>query len=86
YVSYTINVSNNSGSTAYDVQLKDALPRGFDYVVGSARVTPTTTINVNQPQTTEFKAEGKYQVLNLGNLEAGATREVTYRVLIGASA
>ena len=86
YVSYTINVSNNSGSTAYDVQLKDALPRGFDYVAGSARVTPTTTINVNQPQTTEFKAEGKYQVLNLGNLEAGATREVTYRVLIGASA
>ncbi len=86
YVSYTINVENNSDFTAYDVQLKDALPRGFDYVAGSARVTPTTTINVNQPQTTEFKAEGKYQVLNLGNLEARETREITYRVLIGASA
>lgn len=86
YVNYTISVTNNGNATAYDVQLKDALPRGFDYVKGSARVTPTTTININQPQTTEFKAEGKYQVLNLGDLAVNETREITYRVLIGASA
>jgi len=86
YVNYTINVSNNGNTTAYDVQLKDALPRGFDYVEGSARVTPTTTIYINQPQTTEFKAQGKYQVLNLGNLAANETKKITYRVLVGASA
>ena len=86
YVSYTINVSNNSGSTAYDVQLKDALPRGFDYIKGSVRVTPAATVDINQPQTTEFKTDGKYQVLNLGNMTAGQTKNITYRVLIGASA
>ena len=86
YVSYTINVSNNSGSTAYDVQLKDALPRGFDYIKGSVRVTPAATVDINQPQTTEFKIDGKYQVLNLGNMTAGQTKNITYRVLIGASA
>ncbi len=88
YVSYTINVSNNSGSTAYDVQLKDVLPRGFDYVEGSVRVISNTTVDINQTQTTEFKTDGKYQVLSLGNIETGKenAKEITYRVLIGSSA
>ncbi|MGY8863685.1 MAG: hypothetical protein ACKVJ2_13790, partial [Pseudomonadales bacterium] len=66
YVSYTIDITNNGKSTAYDVQLKDALPRGFDYVENSVRVSPMTDIDINQAQTTEFKADGKYQVLSLG--------------------
>lgn len=89
YVSYTINVSNNGNTTAYNVQLKDALPRGFDIVKGSARVDKVitdTTLDINQPQTTEFKTEGKYQVLSLGNLAKGETKTITYRVLVGASA
>lgn len=86
YVNYTINIRNNGNSTAYNVDLKDALPRGFDYVKGSVRVSPETTIDIDQPQTTEFKAEGKYQVLNLGNLAKGETKTITYRVLIGSSA
>lgn len=85
YVSYTINITNNGNATAYDVQLKDALPRGFDYVENSVRVSPTTDIDINQAQTTEFKADGKYQVLNLGNMENGESKKITYRVLIGAS-
>ncbi|MGB2082230.1 MAG: SdrD B-like domain-containing protein, partial [Psychrobacter sp.] len=85
YVSYTIDITNNGKSTAYDVQLKDALPRGFDYVENSVRVSPTTDIDINQAQTTEFKADGKYQVLNLGNMAVGESKKVTYRVLIGAS-
>ncbi|MGB6927004.1 SdrD B-like domain-containing protein [Psychrobacter sp.] len=85
YVSYTINITNSGNSTAYDVQLKDALPRGFAYVDGSVRVNQTTDINIDQAQTTEFKADGKYQVLNLGNMANGESRKITYRVLIGAS-
>ena len=85
YVNYTIQVTNNGKATAYDVELKDALPRGFDYVKASARVTRTTTIDINQAQTTEFKADGKYQVLSLGNLAANETKKITYRVLVGAS-
>jgi len=91
YVSYTINVTNNGNTTAYDVALKDALPRGFAYIEGSARITQgagdaDTDLDINQAQTTEFKAEGKYQVLNLGTLAVGETKNVTYRVLVGASA
>ena len=85
YVSYTINVTNNGNATAYDVQLKDALPRGFAYVKDSVRVNQTADINIDQAQTTEFKADGKYQVLNLGNMVNGESRKITYRVLIGAS-
>ena len=85
YVSYTINITNSGNSTAYDVQLKDALPRGFAYVDGSVRVNQTADINIDQAQTTEFKADGKYQVLNLGNMANGESKKITYRVLIGAS-
>ena len=85
YVNYTINVTNNGSATAYDVQLKDALPRGFEYVQGSVRYTDDGAV-INSSQTKEFQAEGKYQVLRLGDLAQGATKEITYRVLIGASA
>ncbi|WP_040642600.1 SdrD B-like domain-containing protein [Psychrobacter aquaticus] len=85
YVSYTINVTNSGNSTAYDVQLKDTLPRGFDYVDGSVRVNQTADIDINKVQTTEFKTDGKYQVLSLGNMANGETKKITYRVLVGAS-
>lgn len=78
YVNYTINVKNNGAATAYDVQVKDALPRGFAYVDSSVRI--------DKAQTTEFKTDGKYQVLSLGNMNAGETKDITYRVLIGSSA
>lgn len=78
YVNYSINVTNNGESTAYDVQLKDALPRGFAYVDSSVRI--------DKAQTSEFKTDGKYQVLSLGNMNAGETKDITYRVLIGSSA
>lgn len=91
YVNYSINITNNGAATAYDVELKDALPRGFAYIEGSARITQgagdaDTDLDINQAQTTEFKADGKYQVLNLGTLATGETKNVTYRVLVGASA
>ena len=78
YVNYSINITNNGESTAYDVQLRDALPRGFAYVDSS--------VHIDKAQTTEFKTDGKYQVLSLGNMNAGETKDITYRVLIGSSA
>ncbi|WP_299187451.1 hypothetical protein [uncultured Psychrobacter sp.] len=78
YVNYSITVKNDGAATAYDVQLKDALPRGFDYVTGSLRV--------DKAQTTEFKTAGKYQVLGLGDMAIGESKNINYRVLIGSSA
>ena len=89
YVNYTISVKNDGKSTAYDVSLKDALPRGFDIVPNSVRITEgqvSNDVNINQAQTNQFKANGKYQVLGLGDLNAGDTKNITYRVLIGSSA
>ena len=83
YVNYSINITNNSQATAYDVQLKDALPRGFDYVDGTVRYSNDST---NQHSIPEFKTDGKYKVLGLGNIEAGGSKKITYRVLIGSSA
>jgi len=78
YVNYTINIKNDGATTAYNVELKDALPRGFDYVGSS--------VFIDKAQTTEFKTDGKYQVLSLGNMTAGETKKITYRILIGSSA
>ncbi|WP_201596419.1 DUF11 domain-containing protein [Psychrobacter fulvigenes] len=78
YVNYTINIKNDGETTAYDVDLKDAMPRGFDYVPG--------TMRIDSAKTDDFKAVGKYQVLGLGNLTPGTSKKVTYRVLIGSSA
>ena len=86
YVNYTIKVTNDGKAPAYDVELRDALPRGFDYVDNSVRVSQTASTDINQPQTTEFKASGKYQVLSLGTIGAGESKNITYRVLIGSSA
>ncbi|WP_350558601.1 hypothetical protein [Psychrobacter sp. CAL346-MNA-CIBAN-0220] len=91
YVNYSIKVTNDGKATAYDVQLKDALPRGFDYVKGSVRIDKNldkNSIDSAQAPTTEFKTDGKYQVLNLGSIEVGEAnaKTISYRVLIGASA
>lgn len=88
YVNYTVKVTNDGKAPVYDVELKDALPRGFDYVNNSVRISQatSTSIDIDQAQTTEFKANGKYQVLNLGTIAAGESRNISYRVLIGSSA
>ena len=85
YVNYSITVKNDGASTAYDVQLKDALPRGFTYITGSLR-QDKKSINTDNTQKIEFKADGKYQVLGLGDIVAGANKKFTYRVLVGSSA
>ena len=77
YVNYSITVKNNGKATVYDVELKDALPRGFDYISNS--------VSIDQAQTTEFKTDGKYQVLSLGDMAIGASKSITYRVLVGSS-
>ena len=80
YVNYSITVKNDGSATAYDVELKDALPRGFAYVSGSLSYSSSTS------QTTEFTTEGKYKVLSLGDMSSGESKSITYRVLIGSTA
>lgn len=78
YVNYSIKIENKGAATAYDVQLKDALPRGFAIVDG--------TVKVDQQRHDDFVAQGKYKTLSLGNLNVGQSVTVNYRVLIGSSA
>ena len=83
YVNYSITIKNDGASTAYNVQLQDALPRGFAYINGSLRLD---SANIDKLQALEFKNSGQYQMLGLGNMAAGASKKVSYRVLIGSSA
>ena len=85
YINYSITVTNNGAATAYDVELKDALPRGFEYVKGSVRQRENG-IAIDSLTGNEFKTSGKYHVLSLGDMAQGSSREITYRVLVGALA
>lgn len=91
YVNYTINVKNNGEATAYNVELKDTLPQGFDITKNSVRISTGKdsagkNSAANQINATNFLAQGKYQVLGLGSLAGGETKTITYQVLVGASA
>ncbi|WP_230658883.1 SdrD B-like domain-containing protein [Psychrobacter sp. I-STPA10] len=80
YVNYSINITNTgkNNATVYDINLKDALPRGFTYVEGSARV--------DGKPVADFSSKGKYKVLGLGTLTQGQNKTVTYQALVGATA
>lgn len=78
YVNYTIKITNSGEATAYDVELKDALPRGFHIVDDSVRIDDVKAPN--------FTTSGRYQVLGLGDLKVNESKKITYRVLIGAAA
>lgn len=77
---YTVTVKNNSKTaTATDVKIADSLPRGFVYVLGTARVNG---VKVGDPE----GGKGPYLTLGLGNLEAQKETKIQYRVFIGPNA
>ncbi|MDO5768583.1 MAG: hypothetical protein Q4P13_03695 [Psychrobacter sp.] len=78
YVNYSIKITNRGEATAYDVDLKDALPRGFSVVPDSVRIDGIKAPN--------FTSNGRYQVLGVGDLKSNESKKVSYRVLIGATA
>ena len=79
YVNYTITIKNTGAATAYNVNLKDALPQGFSLIEDSVRIAGAKT-------TQRFTNEGKYKVLGIGELATDETATIRYRVLVGSTA
>ena len=79
YVNYIITIKNTGAATAYNVNLKDALPQGFSLIEDSVRIAGAKT-------TQRFTNAGKYKVLGIGELATDETATIRYRVLVGSTA
>ncbi len=79
FVDYTVQVNNNTGTALPATQVSDALPAGFTYVHGSARLNGA---RLAEPA----GGAGPALEFTLGALPKAAQVTLTYRVRIGAGA
>ncbi|GFO58234.1 hypothetical protein GMST_05590 [Geomonas silvestris] len=77
-VPFTVRVENRGVATLEHATLVDLLPRGFRYLKGSTLLDGST-----YPDPT---GGGQQLVWNLGNLEAGRVRTLSYRCTVSADA
>ena len=86
-VDYQVTIRNVAGVVVNDVTLADGLPRGFTFVLGSARRqnaatangTPAIATALPDPRIENVRA----LTFNIGTLAAGESAIITYRTLIG---
>jgi uncharacterized repeat protein (TIGR01451 family) len=76
FVDYTVTVRNVIAAALHAVQLRDALPAGFGYVKGSARLNGAVLAD-------PVGGSGAQLGFAIGTLAAGAQAVVSYRVRIG---
>jgi uncharacterized repeat protein (TIGR01451 family) len=81
-VSYRIEVHNPTAAIINNVTVRDHLPESFHYVPGTARLN----VGSSPEQQIEPAPNGSDLVFQLGELGAGATARLLYRVRIGANA
>lgn len=81
-VTYRIQVRNPTAATVTNVIVRDDLPDSFHYVSGTARVN----VGSAPEQPIEPETNGGNLIFRLGDLGAGATARLLYRVRIGANA
>ena len=90
-ITYTIEVTNEGGDSAYGVEIVDSLPEGLDYVVGSATAShPTDATGAGTPVGTvscEVTATGvnRYDFTwTISELLPGETAEVSFQARVTA--
>lgn len=77
FVDYTVTVRNVTAMPLHHVLVRDALPAGFMYVAGTARLA-------GQSLADPSGAPGPQLAFNVGRVEAGAQAVLTYRLRVGA--
>lgn len=75
-LTFTLTVENTADSTAYNVNVRDVLPVGFNYVLGTARVDG----NLSEPT-----ISGQQLTWNVGNMGPNQKIVVTYNVKVSDS-
>ncbi|MDX6712957.1 MAG: large repetitive protein, partial [Blastocatellia bacterium] len=81
-VSYRVVAHNALVSPIREIVMRDRLPASFHYVPGTARIDAA----VGAPRVVEPEIAGNELLFRLGQLGAGETITVVYRVRIGANA
>ncbi|MGQ0763556.1 MAG: DUF7927 domain-containing protein [Acidobacteriota bacterium] len=81
-VTYRVEVHNPTATTLGNVTVEDRLPESFHYAEGSALLSTGTS----PQQAIEPQVNGSTLLFTIGNLPAGSTAKLLYRVRIGANA
>ncbi|HQU82246.1 MAG TPA: SdrD B-like domain-containing protein [Pyrinomonadaceae bacterium] len=79
-VSYRVQLRNASASPLRETIVRDILPNGFVYASGTAAIETG-----RNKQTVEPEIQGNVLIFRIGELSAGASASITYRVRIGAN-
>jgi uncharacterized repeat protein (TIGR01451 family) len=80
-VSYRVQVKNATASSLHDLTVRDLLPPSFVYAAGTAQIENGSLTRAIEPQ-----VDGNQLTFNLGEVSAGLSPVISYRVRIGASA
>jgi uncharacterized repeat protein (TIGR01451 family) len=81
-VSYRVEVRNPTMGVISNVVVEDRLPESFHYASGSALIS----IGSAPPQTIEPQVNSSSLSFPIGDLPAGATAQLLYRLRVGANA
>lgn len=76
FIDYRIDISNTSGSLLQGITINDALPKGFAYVSGSARLDGAALANPSG-------GSGPNLVFSLPDMADGTSAVLSYRVVVG---
>ncbi|MBO6792304.1 MAG: OmpA family protein [Balneolaceae bacterium] len=79
YLNYKIEVNSKAINTINDMRVNDVLPFGFKYVLGTTRVDGDTLADPSGGQ-------GPNLEFNIGSIDPGDKKTLTYRVYIGPGA
>jgi uncharacterized repeat protein (TIGR01451 family) len=81
-VAYRVEVNNPTAATVFDVLVHDRLPTSFHVAPGTARLTVGSGLET----AVEPVIAGDELVFKIGEIAAGATARLLYRVRVGANA
>lgn len=81
-VTYRVEIQNPTAAAVTNVIVRDRLPVSFHYVSGTGRLTVGSTADI----AIEPQSVGEELAFQIGDIPAGATARLLYRVRIGANA
>ncbi len=76
FVNYTVTIRSEAVNTVRNLSIDDSLPFGFSYQLGSAKLDGNALADPEGGEGPDLK-------FNVGDIESGATKELTYRVFVG---
>ena len=76
YINYTITIKSEAINTVRNLFIDDLLPFGFEYQLGSTKLDG---VELQDPE----GGKGPSLKFDVGDIESGSTKELTYRVFVG---